>query len=366
MNPETLPRIDDGALERPGRHAVQFYEDDDSVAATVDRMIGPALTNGASAIIVATPTHRRLVRRALADRGADVAALAMHGRCTMLDAGATLQRLMNGNHIDARAFTDVIGGQVQRATVHGNGQHVRAFGEMVGLLHEEGQTAAALELEARWDELLGSAPLSLLCAYPARSFSGPQHVDSFMHVCGAHDHVISNDRGAAVHAADGRLAALSQIDTLPRASVSLLHVVRDAASGLQPIMRARGQILVVGISPSLEVDGNARWLTQMFYELLDNASKFTPTGVIAVTAEGRDTLVVSVVGDDGVGIAPELLEAMFDPFTQIDRPLTQRPDDLGLGLAIVRRIVELHDGTVTAESDGRCRGARIVVTLPRA
>ncbi len=349
-----------------GGHAVQFYADDQSVAWAVDRMVGPGFAEGAAAVIVATPVHRQLVRRALADRGADLAALEAQGHCVMLDAAETLGRLVVGNHLEPRAFAGVIGDCVRRAAQVGGTQPVRAFGEMVGLLHDAGYTDTALELEAQWSGLLGREPLSLLCGYPARSFAGEDKLASFMRVCGAHDHLVADDRGAAAHVADDRLRELAGIAEMPSAPIGLLEIVRQAAEEIGERMVARGQMVSIDVPAFLKVDGNAKWLTRMFIELLDNASKFSPTGVIAVRADGRGPLVVSIISDDGVGIAPSILGPMFDPFVQPDRPLTHEPEALGLGLTIVRRIVELHDGTVSAHSNGPCRGARIVVTLPRA
>jgi signal transduction histidine kinase len=105
-------------------------------------------------------------------------------------------------------------------------------------------------------------------------------------------------------------------------------------------------------------------LRQVLWNLLANAVKFTPPdGWVRVSAEARGDTVEITVADSGIGIAPELLERVFDRFRQADSSTTRRHGGLGLGLAIVKHLVELHGGTVTAQSGGIGSGARFVVTL---
>jgi signal transduction histidine kinase len=108
-------------------------------------------------------------------------------------------------------------------------------------------------------------------------------------------------------------------------------------------------------------------LRQVFWNLLSNAVKFTgPGGAIAVSAaEEGDRLRIEIV-DSGSGIDADVLPFIFDRFRQADGSTTRLHSGLGLGLAIVRHLVELHGGTVAAESDGRGRGARFVIMLPIA
>ncbi len=112
-------------------------------------------------------------------------------------------------------------------------------------------------------------------------------------------------------------------------------------------------------------------LSQVFWNLLKNAVKFTPEGgVVRVRSrnEGEtgspDRWLVVEVDDTGIGIDPELLPRIFDAFEQGQQKITRRYGGLGLGLAISRAIVELHGGTLTAESEGRGRGATFTVRLP--
>jgi len=115
--------------------------------------------------------------------------------------------------------------------------------------------------------------------------------------------------------------------------------------------------------PMVRADGDR--LRQVFWNLLSNAVKFTgPGGTIAVAAEqDGDRLRIEVV-DSGSGIEPDALPFIFDRFRQADGSSTRPHSGLGLGLAIVRHLVELHGGTVFAQSEGRGRGARFVILLP--
>jgi CheY-like chemotaxis protein/anti-sigma regulatory factor (Ser/Thr protein kinase) len=115
------------------------------------------------------------------------------------------------------------------------------------------------------------------------------------------------------------------------------------------------------------VAGDAVRLAQVFSNLLSNAAKFTPfDGRIAIRLTRRDAEVDVTVEDGGAGIAPELLPRVFELFVQGRQAPDRQVGGLGLGLAIVRTLVELHGGSVRATSEGEGRGSRFTVTLPRA
>jgi CheY-like chemotaxis protein len=113
------------------------------------------------------------------------------------------------------------------------------------------------------------------------------------------------------------------------------------------------------------VAGDPVRLQQIVWNLLSNAIKFTPRGGrVQVRLERINSHVEIAVGDTGVGIRPEFLPHLFERFRQADQTTTRRHGGLGLGLAIVRHLVELHGGSVEAESQGVGRGATFVVKLP--
>lgn len=108
-------------------------------------------------------------------------------------------------------------------------------------------------------------------------------------------------------------------------------------------------------------------LAQVFSNLLNNAAKYTePGGRVSLTAKVVDKRVVVRVRDTGVGIPKDVLPRVFELFTQVDRTLNRSEGGLGVGLALVRRLVEMHGGTVSARSDGPGKGTEFTVDLPLA
>src|SRR5206468_12245196 len=106
-------------------------------------------------------------------------------------------------------------------------------------------------------------------------------------------------------------------------------------------------------------------LAQMLENLLNNASKFTDRGGrISITADREGERAVIRVRDDGVGIAAEQLPSIFDMFMQVDSSLARTGSGLGSGLTLVKRVGELHGGTVTAHSAGLGQGSELVIRLP--
>jgi signal transduction histidine kinase len=148
---------------------------------------------------------------------------------------------------------------------------------------------------------------------------------------------------------------------------TLLEVVtRDVIESIRPTAIAKGVAFELVIEPGpFEVIGDAQRLGQVTWNLVMNALKFTSAGGhVWVKLHGTGSEAVLSVRDDGEGISPEFLPFVFDRFRQA-RPATQRDvGGLGLGLAIVRSVVELHGGTVRAHSDGPGKGATFEVRLP--
>ncbi len=156
-----------------------------------------------------------------------------------------------------------------------------------------------------------------------------------------------------------------------RIETELLHIdaVLDAAlETVTPQANALGITLGRGSkAQGLAIRGDFTRLQQVFWNLLTNAIKFSSRGgQVDVALERVDDLVRITVADSGQGIAPELLPYVFDRFRQADSSRTRRHGGLGLGLAIVKHLVELHGGSVQAESPGLGQGATFTVTLPAA
>ena len=143
-------------------------------------------------------------------------------------------------------------------------------------------------------------------------------------------------------------------------------VVTAALDTVRPAVEAKGQQLIVELSPEASpVLGDANRLQQVVWNLLSNATKFTPAGGrihVRLERSGRD--VVLTVSDSGQGISPAFLPYVFDRFRQADSTSRRSQGGLGLGLAIVRQLVELHGGTVQVASPGVGQGATFTVCLP--
>jgi len=111
--------------------------------------------------------------------------------------------------------------------------------------------------------------------------------------------------------------------------------------------------------------GDAARLTQLVSNLLNNAAKYTdPGGSVVLTVDRHGSDVVLTVVDNGVGIPPDMLRRVFDPFIQVGAARDHAIGGLGLGLTLVKRLVEMHGGSVEAHSDGQGKGSSFVVRLP--
>jgi signal transduction histidine kinase len=154
-----------------------------------------------------------------------------------------------------------------------------------------------------------------------------------------------------------------RIDQIP---VDLPSIVLAAIDAVRPAVRAREIDLNVSLgSVTREVWGDADRLQQVMWNLLSNAVKFTPpSGRIEVSVEESASSVQITVADNGAGIDSAFLPHVFERFRQGDSSTTRMQSGLGLGLAIVRHLVDLHGGSVTVASEGPGRGSMFVVTLP--
>jgi PAS domain S-box-containing protein len=152
---------------------------------------------------------------------------------------------------------------------------------------------------------------------------------------------------------------------LKRRSVQLTEVIGQALEIVDPLFRElRHRVLVTGHAP-LRVNGDAERLVQCVANVLTNAAKYTDRGGrIEVGLRDDGTEAVITIKDDGAGIAPDLLPHVFDLFVQSTRTLDRSQGGLGIGLSVVKRLVEMHGGRVRAASDGVGRGATFEIRLP--
>ena len=148
--------------------------------------------------------------------------------------------------------------------------------------------------------------------------------------------------------------------------MALREVTRAAVDSLRPAAEAKEITIEERLDPAADrIAGDPDRLQQVIWNLVANAVKFTPRGGrVIVTLRRSGSVVTASVADTGQGIAPDLLPYVFDRFRQGESGVTRRHGGLGIGLALVRHLVELHGGSVTVESAGTGRGATFVVTLP--
>lgn len=154
---------------------------------------------------------------------------------------------------------------------------------------------------------------------------------------------------------------------IDRVRTDVVSLVRAAVESVQFSADARRvTVEITGVSETF-TRGDVERLKQVFWNLLANAIKFSPEGgrVEVAVSKGERSVRVSVI-DQGLGIEPELIDRIFERFQQGDAAPTRSRGGLGLGLAIVRDLVELHDGSVEATSEGKGKGATFVVSLPLA
>lgn len=150
--------------------------------------------------------------------------------------------------------------------------------------------------------------------------------------------------------------------------VDLAWVVREALESSRSLIDAAGHQTVVSLpARPLFVNGDPIRLIQVLTNLLNNAAKYTPNGgQIWVSVERSDGEAVVRVRDTGVGIAAELLPRLFEMFVQVERTTGRSQPGFGIGLPLVRRLVEIHGGRVEARSAGLWRGSEFIIWLPPA
>jgi signal transduction histidine kinase len=154
--------------------------------------------------------------------------------------------------------------------------------------------------------------------------------------------------------------------TLAHEAIELATVIARAVETVDPLIRERGhELRVATAEQSLVVHGDPVRLVQAVGNVLGNAAKYTDRGgciTVSVARAGDDAVIR--IRDNGIGIPAERLPVIFNLFAQLDRRSDHTQTGLGIGLALVRRLVEMHGGSVTAESEGKGRGSEFVIRLP--
>ncbi|MBC8146203.1 MAG: response regulator, partial [bacterium] len=166
------------------------------------------------------------------------------------------------------------------------------------------------------------------------------------------------------------LLDISRISTnkldIRKERVDLSSVMESSVESSRPLIQQGDHTLTISLPPPpIHLDADPVRLAQVFMNLLNNAAKYTKRGGriwLSAELEGSDAVIV--VRDNGIGISAEMLPRVFDMFTQVDRSLDRSQGGLGIGLTLVRRVVEMHDGTIEARSAGNDMGSEFIVKIP--
>jgi PAS domain S-box-containing protein/excisionase family DNA binding protein len=253
-----------GAFE----HLVQFYETDAFLLDAVGDFIGTALRAGDAAIVIATAAHCAGLEERLQGDGLDLAAARACAQYVSLDAAEVLSRFMvDGVPAPAR-FGEVVGDIVARAAA--GGRRVRIFGEMVALLAVAGDDAAAIRLEALWNDLQQTHAFALLCAYPMDHLGGEARADLVGDVCAAHSRVVPAESYTALISPDDRLRAIA---VLQQKAQSLEVESAERKRAEQELRRTEAELhdfleqAVVGLH-WVGADGTILWANQAELDML--------------------------------------------------------------------------------------------------
>ena len=173
-----------------GEHVVQFYDHDGDLARAVGDYLSRGLRDGEVAVVIAKEAHRREFEAVMAASGIDPARARREGSLVWCDARATLAQFMRDGEVDGDAFRRVVGKLLR--DLKDAGSSIRAYGEMVALLWDDGDVLAAIELEKLWNGLAQELHFSLWCAYHTQSVAGEEHADALHEVCRQHSAVVDD------------------------------------------------------------------------------------------------------------------------------------------------------------------------------
>jgi PAS domain S-box-containing protein len=231
--PTPEPPADNGSA-----HIVHFYDNDDALTATVADFLAEGLVSNEPLVVIATQAHREAVLTRLRSKGFDLEYLRRAGRFVLLDASGTLSQLMDGGMPDPGRFNAHVGSVIERTRRDNGHATIRAYGEMVDLLWQQGNTVAAIRLEELWNELGGWFAMSLLCAYAA----GPSYVaidhDALEEVKRQHTHVVRGDADSS-HEAGAWLPAYRMLEQRAQALEREIEQRKELERRLREALGAR-------------------------------------------------------------------------------------------------------------------------------
>ena len=257
-----------------------------------------------------------------------------------------------------------------RAIYGADGSPQKLFGLGIDITDRQRAVEALKEADRRKDEFL--ATLAHELRNPLAPISSGLHILRTSQDSGQRSialQIMERQIGQMVRLVDD-LLDVARITTgkveVRHEPLDLAAAINDAVETSQPVLGARApNLTVTPASEPVYVNGDRTRLAQVFANLLNNSQKYSEAGqpiTITLAREGNDAVVR--VKDTGIGIHPEMLPRVFDMFRQADRTGGRSRGGLGIGLSLVKRIVDLHGGTVTAHSEGLGLGSEFIVRLP--
>jgi PAS domain S-box-containing protein len=256
----------------------------------------------------------------------------------------------------ARAQAALRASEARLQVLYGQEQAARALAEEASRVKDEFLAIVSHELRTPLTAFLGYT--QLLRKYPRSDGYIVQTVEKMLHAASVQAQLVE-DLLDVSRIVSGKL----RIELRP---LDLRRVLQEALDTVQPTIEAKAQQLQIDLPPEpVRIMGDPNRLLQVAWNLLANAAKFTPSGgTIRVRLARRDQSAELVVSDTGRGISPDFLPFVFERFRQAEGSSNRKHRGLGLGLAIVRHLVELHGGTVEAASPGEGLGATFTARLP--
>jgi len=331
----------------PCGHEVQFYFDDRFLIQSLSQYAETALEAGGAVIIVATPAHRVSLAGELGRAGLNLPALSGQSRYVAVDAAETLARFMIDGSPDETRFSELIGDMIlcAAASCCGSGK-VRIFGEMVALLWQRGEAAAALRLEHLWNELSQSHCFHLRCAYPISSFDRDTHTELFSSICNAHQAVIPAEDISGLSSTDDCLRAIARLQQTQQ--VSKAEAVERRIAQAQKIeVESQNERLLQEIRRRESIEEELRRFTRRLLTARDEEQRRIAAELHENTAQllAALSLYFGVLQDEKADLNPRLASVVASSRSVSERLLSEirklshllHPptlDDVGLSSAL--------------------------------
>ena len=296
----------------------------------------------------------RSINRPIRDLRASAQALGRRETLTPLDT--SIQEIHDVADALAIAADERASGEAQREQLLRREQQARAAAEAANRAKDEFLAVLSHELRTPLNAVYGWA--RMLQAGQIRDETAERALDAIVRNANAQVQLI-DDLLDVSRVGSGKM----RLDVRP---VDLRTVIEGALDAVRPAAEAKAIRLQSVLDPRVApITGDPDRLQQVIWNLLMNAVKFTPkSGRVQIHLQRVNSHIEIVVSDTGLGIAPSVLPFIFDRFRQADSSSTRAHSGLGLGLALVKHLVELHGGSVVAQSPGEGKGATFIVKLP--